>query len=297
MNILVVYGGKGLSKEADISQKSGKEIIDALKEAGFEISSFELTKDNVSKLKSILKDFDVIFPVLHGTFGEDGQIQKILEETGVKYVGCDSVSSKLCFDKNLYKTKLRETGILTPDWWILNKVEDIHRVNAPVVIKPISGGASIDMIVSLREDELDLEEIKKLLIEYGELMVEKHILGQEVAVGVLSDEALPVVEIIPKGEWFDLESKYSHESEKNIPPKHVDSDMQKKLQDLALQIHRLMGCRHLSRTDMIIKDDLIYVLETNTMPGMTSRSLYPMEAKAAGYEISDLVSRLVKGVI
>jgi D-alanine-D-alanine ligase len=168
-------------------------------------------------------------------------------------------------------------------------------VGRKLVIKPINGGASIDMIVARADGELDFDLSDELLNKYGELMAEEYIEGQELAVGILGEVVLPIVEIIPpNGKWFDLDSKYDLATQENIPPQHISEELQKRARALALQIHHLMGCKDLSRTDMIIKGDDIYVLETNTMPGMTPMSLYPKEAKAAGYDMPALVKKLVE---
>ena len=290
----MVYGGVGLSEEAEISQRSGKAVMEAARAAGFGVAGFELARDNIDAMKRQASGVDVVFPALHGVFGEDGQIQQILDDAGVKYVGCDVMASQVCFDKNVHKTRLSEAKILTPSWWILDKTNPPQAFDFPVVIKPVTGGSSVDTLVVKTANELDKNEISRLLDKYGKLMVEEYIQGQEIAVGVLGGRALPVVEIIPKGEWFDLEAKYSDETEENIPPKYIDETIQKDAQELALRIHRLTGCKDISRTDMIIRDGKIYVLETNTMPGMTPQSLYPKEAQAAGYDMSALVRELIE---
>lgn len=295
MKVLVVYGGKGLSKEADISLMSGAAVLAAAKEAGFEAEGFELTADNIDDLKNKLGDRDVVFPALHGAFGEDGQIQQIFEQANIKYVGCGVEASRICFDKNIYKQKLVTAGILTPKWQIIKTPDEIEALKAPIVIKPVSGGASIDMIVASAPEPPDLVMVNELLDAYNELMAEEYIEGQELAVGILGEVTLPIVEIIPPaGRWFDLASKYDSSTQENIPPQHISEELQERAQALALQIHQLMGCRHLSRTDMIIKGDDIYVLETNTLPGMTPMSLYPKEAKAAGYDMPALVKKLLE---
>lgn len=293
MKMLVVYGGEGLSKEAEISQRSGRAVMEAAREAGFEVRGFELTKDNIEKLKSKLADFDIVFPALHGEFGEDGRLQEILDEAGVRYVGCGADASRRCYDKASYKMELEAQGILTPEWRIIQSADELDALEVPVVLKPICGGASIDMIVARVPEEFDKNKAKRLLAKYKKLLAEEYISGQEIAVGVLGEEALPVVEIIPpEGKWFDLESKYSDKTQENIPPQNVSKEIQKRAQELAVRIHKLMGCKDLSRTDMLIRDGQIYVLETNTMPGLTGESLYPKEARAAGYEMPELVEEL-----
>lgn len=295
MKMLVAYGGWGLTGEAEVSVDSGKAVAAAAQQAGFEVSTFELTKDNIGELAARAKAADVVFPALHGHFGEDGQIQQLLDSAGVKYVGSGVAASQLCWDKLLYKEKLRAAGILTPDWWVLQQSNEIERVTPPCVIKPINEGSSLDMIVARNSAELDLKTVEQILRQRQRLIVEDYIDGVEVSVGVLGDTSLPIVEIIPPaGRWFDYQAKYSGESQELAPAPSVPDDLQQQSRDLALRIHQLTGCRHLSRTDMIIADSKLYVLETNTMPGLTGESLYPKAAKAAGYDMPTLVKRLIE---
>ncbi|MBN2585071.1 D-alanine--D-alanine ligase [Patescibacteria group bacterium] len=295
MRILVVYGGGGLTGEAEVSVASGTAVAEAARANSFTVSTFELSGDNVDELSAKAKEVDVVFSALHGHFGEDGQIQKLLDEAGVKYVGSGVDASRLCWDKLVYKQKLHKAGILTPNWWVLERSEDLNKLTPPCVIKPIDEGSSLDMLIARSNSDLDLKSIEQLLQKHQRLLVEDYIDGIEISAGVLGDKALPVIEIIPPtGRWFDYQAKYSGESREVVPPENASEELQQKAQTLALQIHQLMGCRHLSRTDMIIANGDIYVLETNTLPGMTPQSLYPKEAKAAGLDMSELVKQLIE---
>lgn len=292
MKVLVIYGGYGLSEEAEISEKSGLQVLQVCKKAGLDALGFKLTKDNLNKLQSQIGKYDVVFPVLHGEFGEDGQIQKILDNLGVIYVGSGFKSSKLCFDKVATKEVLRTNGINTPEWVLIKSKEDILKIKYPVVLKPIKGGSSIGIVIAKSIDDLNKLDIAE------ELLAEEYIEGQELTIGIFGDQALPVVEIIPKtGEWFNYKNKYDKSTQENVPPKYISLDIQQQARQLALRVYKLCGCRHLSRVDMILKNNQLYVLEINTMPGMTEESLYPKAAKAAGYSMSELVTKLINSAL
>lgn len=284
-----------MSEEFEISRNSGVQVIKALLDAGFSVDEFEITKDNIDELGKKLVDCDVVFPALHGKFFEDGQIQKILDDAGVAYVGSGVLASQLCWDKAIYKHKLDEAKILTPKWRIIKSAGEIAESDIPCVIKPTGGGASLDIIIVRNKDDINTPKIEVLLGKYGQLMLEEYIKGQEITVGVLGDKALPVVEIIiPEDTWFDYKSKYSGGIGEIVPPKNILVGIQDRAQNIALKIHELINCRHLSRTDMIVKGDRIYVLETNTMPGITDKSLYPKAADAVGLDMPALMRKLIR---
>jgi len=292
MRILIIYGGYGLSQEAEVSERSGLQVLQICKKAGLDVAGFKLTKNNLGELQSQVKKYDVIFPVLHGEFGEDGQIQKILDDLGAQYVGSGSESSKLCFDKIATKEILKTNNILTPEWVLIKSKRDIEKIKYPVVLKPIKGGSSIGIIIAKSIDDLSKLDITE------ELLAEEYINGQELTVGVLGDKALPVVEIIPpKDKWFDYENKYNESTQENVPPKYISLDIQQQARQLALKVHKLCDCRHLSRVDMILRNNQLYVLEINTMPGMTEESLYPKSARVAGYPMPKLIIELISSAL
>jgi len=295
MKVLVIYGGEGLSEEFEISKNSGLQVVKAALDAGFRVDELEINKDNIHELADKLADYDVIFPALHGNFFEDGQIQKILDDSRIPYVGSGMLASGLCWDKAIYKHKLDEAKILTPKWRIIKSVDEIAESDIPCVVKPAGGGASLDVLIINHPGDFNIPKIEGLLNKYGQLMLEEYIEGQEITVGVLGNKVLPVVEIvIPQDSRFDYESKYSGTIEEIVPPKNIPIGLQQRAQNLALEIHELMGCRYLSRTDMIVRGDRIYVLETNTMPGMTTVSLYPKATAAIGLDMPALIRKLIR---
>jgi D-alanine-D-alanine ligase len=295
MKMLLVYGGDGLTDEAEVSINSGEKFTQALEQVDLLSDSFVLTKNNQMELAEKLPQYDLVISLIHGTFGEDGQIQKIFETADVKYLGSDSIASALCFDKQKCKQRLQEQGIATPRGFIVYSFGDIIEDKLPLILKPISSGSSVDLIVARQLDNDTTSQIEAGLTKYGELLAEEFISGQEIAVGILGDEALPVIEIIPPaGRVFDYGAKYSGESLELCPPQNISPELQRQAQAIALTCHRVCGCRHLSRVDMMVQDNKIIVLEVNTLPGMTPESLYPKEALCAGYNFPALVKELVE---
>lgn len=292
-SVLVIYGGN--SAERDISLISGATIGEALEQAGHTVHFFDPAA-GLQTLSANLVGIDVIFPILHGTGGEDGYVQRALELEGVPFVGSDAVSSSSCFDK--WKTIQQAKQILFPETEIVSKhtIKDSKLLQKPYVIKPRAEGSSVDTFIVRDPTEFDINKLDKIFDKYNdELLLEALIEGQEMTVPVLIHKALPVVEIIPpQGQDFDYSNKYNGATTENCPPQFVSTSLQKQAQAIALKLHTQMGCRHFSRTDMIIdKTGVIYTLEINTLPGMTPESLFPRAAKAAGIELPELVDALV----
>ncbi|MFA5966946.1 MAG: D-alanine--D-alanine ligase [Patescibacteria group bacterium] len=288
MRILVIYGGFGLSSEAEISKASGLAVLNACKLAKYETEGFELNEFNIDSVANRVSGFDLVIPMLHGQFGEDGRIQKILEDIGVPFVGSGSVSSQLCFNKVSTKKILDDNNIQTPKWEVIKEASDLEGWNYPLVLKPIEGGSSIGVAIVKSSDDLRNIDFSR------PILAEEYIAGQELTVGILGDTALPVVEIIPpENRWFDYEVKYNNATQENIPPKYISTEIQEQAQAIALHIHKLCGCRHLSRVDMILRRNRLFILEINTLPGMTPESIYPKAAKAVGLDMRQLMGKLV----
>lgn len=292
MKILVIYGGFGLSDEAEISKNSGLAILSACEQTGCQAEGFELNQDNVDSIADRVNGFDLVIPMLHGQFGEDGHIQKILEDIKIPFVGSGSASSQLCFNKAFAKKIFGANNIPTPKWKIIRGIDELTDWNYPLVIKPIAGGSSIGIIMAKSPTDL-----KGANFSFP-MLAEEYIDGQELTVGILGDSALPVVEIIPpENKWFDYEVKYNDTTQENIPPKYINEEIQREAQALALKVHHLCGCRHLSRVDMLLRDNQLFVLEINTLPGMTPESIYPKAAKAIGLKMPQLIEKLIELVI
>lgn len=291
MKIVVVAGGN--SAEREVSLLSGQSVTNALIAAGHQVQ----TLDSLTASIDEITDGDVVFPVLHGAGGEDGTLQEQLEERGAKFVGSGSAASALCFDKWRYRQVVTAAGLPMPRADTLQHHEhaahelaqDLH------VLKPINGGSSIDTHIVRDLGKIPHAAIAKTFATHQTMLIEQLIDGTELTVGVLGDKALPIIEIIPpeNGE-FDFQNKYNGRSQENIAPEHISPEIQQAAQDLALKAHQLTGCRDFSRTDIMCdKHGNLFLLETNTIPGMTEQSLFPKMAAAADLPMPQLCNRLI----
>ncbi len=293
MVILVLAGGK--SNEREVSLRSGEAVSQALKSSGYEVILAD-PKDNID-LEQLANEADVAFLALHGAGGEDGSIQEKLELLDLPFVGTGSKSSRLCFSKKAYKELLLAEGLPASDGKVVT-VDDIQSelFQRAYVLKPIEGGSSLDTQIVRHPDVSTLNAANDLLQKYPDMLLEPLVEGVEITVGILGDEALPIIEIIPpEGSEFDYENKYNGSTQEICPPLHVSESQQHEAKLLAERIHQITGCRQLSRTDIIIdKSGGFHVLETNTIPGFTDQSLYPKMARESGLEMPNLVDLLVK---
>jgi D-alanine-D-alanine ligase len=274
MKLLILLGGA--SNEREVSLRSGKAVSDALKAAGHEVLEYD-PKDGFVGLASFVGKVDCVFPILHGKGGEDGEVQAELEKLGFKYLGADSRASKLCYDKVEFKKILNKLSILTPKGEVVSEesIKTSAIIDRPYVLKQ-----SYD---------------PKVFKNYKRMLLEELIEGTEITVSILGDSSLPVIEIIPpEGKEFDYENKYNGATQEICPPENVSENIQQAAQKLAELIHKEVGVRHLSRTDIIIdKEDKLWVLELNTIPGLTFQSLFPKAAKTSGISFEDLVQKFL----
>jgi len=289
MKVLVLLGGD--SPEREVSLRSGRAVSEALAIGGHEVSEYD-PAGGYEGLKQFVDKVDCVFPILHGRGGEDGEVQQQLEKLGLKFLGADAQVSALCFDKVEFKRILNKLSILTPDSEIVDadSIKESALIKKPFVLKPIDGGSTIDtLIVRDPESQIDMT----LFDRHPKMLLEQLIEGVEITIPVLGSKALPVIEIIPpEGGEFDYENKYNGATQEICPPLNVSEQNQKKAQAIAKQVHREAGVRHLSRTDIIIdEDDQHWVLELNTMPGMTAQSLFPKSAAVAGITMQQLVDK------
>jgi len=292
----------GASGERDISLASGAGAREALESAGFSVTTFDpiVKKDLVALVEG---DFDVAFICLHGRYGEDGTIQGMLEVLGIPYIGSGVWSSSLAIDKARAKVFYRHFDINTPisatlfsdKPYSLDKV--IQRVGFPCVVKPADEGSALGVHIIDTEDQLE-QAIQDVFGICKELLVERYIKGTELTVAVLGNEdavALPVIEIVPKNEFYDFESKYAPGGSEHICPARLSDEDTARVQELAVAAHKALGCSGVSRTDIIMDEEgVCWVLETNTVPGMTSTSLLPDSARVAGYSFPELCTKLIE---
>ena len=299
MRCVVLYGGN--SPEREVSLRSGQAVADALIQSGFEVVLIDIN-DDFSCLDQI-RQSDIVLPILHGINGEDGVIQHELEKRKLNYLGAKELPSRRAFNKATTHKLLEKQGILMPQYEVVSAdtVNSSSIIKGSFVIKPIEGGSSIDTaIVDNYHAESAKKLVGKLLQKHNEMLIEECIKGVEITVPILDDTVLPVIAIVPpKGQEFDYENKYNGLTAEicPIPYDLLTQELQDKAGQIALLTHRALGLRHLSRTDMIVStDSKIYVLETNTMPGMTTESLYPKSALVSGLNMKELTSRFISMV-
>jgi len=289
----------GIGAERDISIQSGMCVAEALVLAGFEV----LTADVRPEKLDILEDgsVDVFFPALHGEFGEDGELQRILEDKGLVYAGSGPAASDRAFDKMAAKAVFAEAGVLTPDAIRFDcdadgglVAEQVHGFGGEYVVKPIRQGSSVGVsIVSGLQETI--EAARRTASEFGDCMIEEFIAGRELTVGVLCNEALPIIEIRPGAGFYDYHAKYVDEQTRFLFDTVAEPAVVSQLQAAALDCFVALGCRDFGRVDFILADDnRPYVLEVNTIPGFTSHSLLPKAAAKAGLSMSDLCTKIIE---
>jgi len=243
---------------------------------------------------------DVVFIAMHGAFGEDGTVQGMLELVGVPYTGAGVLASSLGMNKMMFKKIMEKENIPIPDYLVFGKNDSqqkiLRKFKFPLVVKPNDQGSSVGINFAHNKKELGLA--LKLAFKYGQkILVEKYIKGTEISCGVLGNQvliALPVIEIVPKREFFDYQAKYDETQRDEIVPARISKRLTRKVQDLAIQVFKAIDCRGFGRVDMIISRGKPYVLEINTIPGLTPVSLFPQEAAAAGISYSQLLDRIIE---
>jgi len=315
--VAVLMGGQ--SSEHEVSLNTGQNVIENLDKTKYEPVAIKISKIGKWFLSGkpitqseALKGHDVVFNALHGTFGEDGKAQAILEHAGIKYTGSGIAGSAIAMDKFHSREIFKLAGLNTPKTLKLKKGENymarasffINKiVKLPVVVKPCSNGSSVGVqIVD------DLNKLEKAVTEAFKLdrfvLIEEFIKGRELTCGVLENfrgkqiSALPVTEIIPvkNHKFFNYDAKYKTGHSNEITPAPLDEVLTKKAQDIAIRAHQVLGCSGYSRTDMILKNGngTMYVLETNTLPGLTKNSLLPKAAQVAGLTLTQLLDNIIE---
>lgn len=288
----MLMGGPG--SEREVSRATGRGVAKAMRSLGVEVVEIDVHDENFQ----LPGDVDLAFNTIHGTFGEDGQLQKILEDRGVHYTGDGVEGSRNAFDKILSKQKFLEHKIATPESEV-TEVDRRPKMSVPLVIKPARQGSTVGVVIVKNESELDAAMQEAAKYDH-KLLVEKFVSGRELTIGILGDQALPIIEIIPKGGFYDFNTKYpflnptAGASAQHVCPADVDARLTKKIQELALQAFRALGLKVYARVDVILSDTgEPFVLEANTIPGMTETSLLPEAAAAAGIGYADLCTRII----
>jgi len=308
LRVVVLTGGT--SAEREVCLMSGRKVLGALDPERYEAASVDLADITASgDVAPLLSAFgpgqrpDVVFVALHGGAGENGTVQGMLELLGVPYTGSGVLSSALALNKVLAKKLFEREGIPTPRWTAVREADRagaadriVSGLGLPCVVKPGEEGSSIG--VTIVRQAGGLEAALDLAFKYGqEALVEEYVAGTEITGPVLGNDApqmLPLIEIVPKNEFYDYEAKYTPGVTDEIIPARIPEGAAQRARELTLATHQLLGCRGMSRVDMIVGRDEVYVLEIQTIPGLTDTSLVPRAAEAAGMSFPQLVDRLIE---
>jgi D-alanine-D-alanine ligase len=293
MRVGVIMGG--ISSEKNVSLMTGKEMMMNLDKNKYEIVPIELhdKKDLVEKAHNL----DIALLALHGKYGEDGTVQGTLESMGVYYTGSGVLSSSLCMDKNISKKLIRYEGVQTPDWIHLTSIDELNldeldRLGYPLVVKPNSGGSSVG--VKIVYDKKTIKSTISEVFEWdSEVLIEQYVKGEEITCSILDGKLLPVVSIHHRAEFFDFTAKYDDggaiEEVIELPP-----NLHTLVSHAAMTCYQSLKCSVYARIDMMIKDGTPYVMEVNTLPGMTKNSLLPKSAQAEGISYSKLLDLIIE---
>ncbi|MBI2037121.1 MAG: D-alanine--D-alanine ligase [Candidatus Liptonbacteria bacterium] len=310
LRVAVLMGGP--SSEHDVSLETGKTVLRSLDADKYEAFPVVVPKERDSTIELQKDGTDVAFIAMHGEYGEDGTVQAALKELGVPYTGSGVLASALGMHKPLSSRLLRDCGLAVPDFMTVRErefkdapeavmAEAVRKLGLPLVVKPADRGSSVGITVAHDADQLALG-IAEALRHSREAMVQCYVKGREVTCSVLEDEtvpegvrALPPTEIVPKERpFFDYHSKYTAGASEEITPPRLPTATIRAIQEVALRTHAIIGCSGMSRTDTILgADGRIYVLEINTIPGMTPTSLLPQAAEAAGIPFPELLDRII----
>jgi D-alanine-D-alanine ligase len=291
--IAVLMGGPG--SERDVSLATGRGVGKALRSLGCDASEVDVHNEKFD----VPPETELAFIAIHGTFGEDGQVQRILEERGVPYTGDGVRESEIAFDKIESKKKFEAANVATPRWEVIAAGER-PKLKIPLVIKPPRQGSTVGVQIVKSADQLEsaLTEAAKF---DRELLIEEFVAGRELTIGILGDQALPILEIIPKGGFYDFNNKYpflnpqAGGAAEHVCPAKIDGNLTHKIQDLALGAFSSLGLRVYGRVDVILPESgAASVLEVNTIPGMTEVSLLPEAAAAAGISYAQLCARVIE---
>lgn len=304
MKIAVLYGG--VSNEREVSISSSKGIIQALKNNGHEVIGIDFHPERLDEIVAL--DVDVVFIGLHGKYGEDGSLQGLLDMLNLPYVGSGVLASSLAMDKYKAKRMFQSVGIptakdkqvyFTKDKDLDSMINDIHSsFSFPFVIKPNREGSTVGLTVVKSETDTG-PALEKAFQSDTVVLVEQFIDGIELTVPVIGkqdeERALPIIEIVPKNEIYDYESKYSEGGSEHIIPARISDALTEQIKDYAIRAHRVLGCETYSRVDFLLTNDGVpYILEVNTLPGMTPTSLFPDSAESEGLHYDEMIEMLVQ---
>ncbi len=300
VRICVLAGG--WSSEREVSVKSGRTVCEGLDQRKYQVDMLD-PRDQLERLVQERKEIDLVFNMLHGKVGEDGNMQGFLNVLGIPYIGSGMVSSSLCMNKKIAKELYKAAGLPVARHRIVTREEPvspekfIEDIGLPLIIKPVSEGSSIGISICRNESGVR-EGMAKAFLWDREIMLEEYIQGRELTCCVMGNRqlnTLPLIEIVPNASYafFDYDAKYKAGASKEICPAEISGKVAEEAAGIAKTAHRVLQCAVWSRSDMIVQNEKIYLLETNTIPGMTETSLFPLAAKAAGLSLGKLLDKLV----
>ncbi|HEU4975099.1 MAG TPA: D-alanine--D-alanine ligase [Baekduia sp.] len=299
--VAVLKGGRSLERE--VSLRSGARVEDALQRLGHEVHGIDVDHDLVRRLRELQPD--VCFLALHGRDGEDGTVQELLEILGIPYTGSGVSACIRCSDKVLAKHHMVDAGIPTPAFVAFTETafkqlgaadalgEIEARIGFPMVVKPADQGSALGLRIA--RSAADVPAALVAAFSYSsKVLLERHVAGRDLAVSVLDGAALPIVEAVPEGDVYDFDARYEIGRTRFVCPADLPDAVAARARELAVAVHELLGCRDVSRVDLLCDDaGELHVLEVNVIPGMTETSLLPQAADAAGVRFDELIARLV----
>ena len=287
MKVTVLFGGP--SAEREVSLISGNSVMDGLRKAGHEVFGSDISPTD---LRGLDHPCDVIFPVLHGQFGESGELQEILEKRGLPFVGSGSLASRLGMDKVQAKRAWENLKLPTPAYELITR-GTATRVKPPCVVKPVDSGSSIDVFICRGDAEAD-DACHRVVTKHGRALVEQYVKGTEVTVAIVEERALSPIRITTNHDFFDYTAKYVGNDAQHHFDLRLPENVVKQMKEIALRAHDALGCRDLSRIDFMVDEKhRPWLLELNSMPGFTPKSLLPEAAAHDGIPFAQLVDRLV----
>lgn len=307
--VAILYGGP--SSEYEVSVRSGVDVIEYIDRECYRVLPVHITKTCVYEIEGkeyqekealtfLSQHADLVFPVLHGKYGEGGILQAKLESLHVLFVGSSSEVSALAMNKHRASEVFVRGGLSVPQEKVITKEEYTHSLRYPIICKPVDEGSSVGLSIVTSEKEF-LDSKDKLFLSYDTLLAQEYIAGREFTCAVIQkgSELIPLLAsevILTNSTLLDYDAKYTKGGCQKVTPAEVDEVLMQRIQDTAIRCHKLLGCRSLSRTDTILAHDTLYVLETNTIPGMTKTSFLPAQAQASGISMKELITFLVESV-
>lgn len=292
----------GISSEREVSLNSGSQVLAALDPAKYDVLRYD-PKTDLPRLVADAARIDAALVILHGPYGEDGTVQGLLDLLGIPYQGSGVLGSAVAMNKIASKLLYRQAGLPTPEYMVVRRGEAVDldaavaELKLPVVVKPVAGGSSVGITIVRSRADL-AAAIETAFAHDPEVLLETYVDGVEITGGVIGNEALealPLIEIIPErgSRFFDYAAKYTEGGAQEICPARIDAETTARAQRLCIAAHRALFCRGYSRTDLMLRGRELFILETNTIPGMTATSLLPRAARTAGMQFGALLDRLI----